>query len=127
MANSKRFIAIAELLLVSPALLFMCALFARNIQPTQYQPAKSAEHLVGWFAARPFLCLDIFLIAMPLSVLAVGCATLMRAWSKDASFRDATISMLTIMREHMATLLILAATILAAGVLAVVAVHVITD
>jgi hypothetical protein len=38
MNTFKRAIAAAELLLVFPAVLFMTALFVRNLQPLQYEP-----------------------------------------------------------------------------------------
>src|SRR5262245_37671497 len=38
----KRAVAATELLLVSPATLFMMALFVRNLQPLQYEPARTA-------------------------------------------------------------------------------------
>lgn len=40
-------IATIELLLVFPAVLFMTALFMRNVQPEQYEPAHSAQQIVN--------------------------------------------------------------------------------
>lgn len=127
MIKSKRLIALAELVLVSPAALFMCALFVRNIQPQQYQPAKAAEALVNWFSARPVLCLDVFLIALPFVVMVVGCTTLLRSWWADPKLRNAALGTIAAIRAHLATALIGAATLLAACILTIVAVHVITD
>src|SRR5579862_8430142 len=127
MNSFKRIIATTELLLVFPAVLFMTALFVRNIQPPPYEPAQSAGRLVEWFGARPFLCLDIFLIALPFTVLVVGCVTLLRRWHRDAELRQAAWETLTSVRAHLATLLIAGATLIAAGILAIVAVHVLTD
>jgi hypothetical protein len=43
----KRAIAATELLLIFPAALFMMALFVRNLQPLQYEPARTAQRIVG--------------------------------------------------------------------------------
>jgi hypothetical protein len=125
--NLKRLLAAFELLLVFPASLFMAALFLRNVQPEPYEPAQSARRLVDWFSARPFLCLDIFLIAFPLVAFAIGCASVLRSWRNDAQLRRAALQIWTVVRGHCAALLIAAATLIAGTILAIVAVHVITD
>ena len=79
-------IALLELFLVFPAALFMTALFARNVQPPPYEPAQTARRLVDWYAARPVLGLDIFLIAMPLLTLGLGGAILLRHGARTRSF-----------------------------------------
>src|ERR1700746_2453834 len=85
----KRVIALTELLLVFPAALFMTALFVRNLQPTQYEPAHTAVRLVEWFAGRPRLGLGVLLIAFPLAALIIGCASVLRSWRKDPELRQA--------------------------------------
>jgi hypothetical protein len=125
--NHKRLLAAFELLLVFPASLFMAALFLRNVQPEPYEPAQSARRLVDWFSARPFLCLDIFLIAFPLAAFAIGCASVLRSWRNDAEFRRAARQIWTMVHGHCAALLIAAATLIAGSILAIVVVHVITD
>ena len=127
MKTPHRFLALIELLLVFPATLFMTALFARSIQPAQYQPAKTARIVVDWFGARPILGLDVLVIALPLTALAIGCFTVLRSWRKDEAFRHAVLNVVAAARAHMATLLITGATVLAGGILAIVALHVITD
>jgi hypothetical protein len=127
MNTIKRSIAAAELLLVFPATLFMTALFVRNLQPQQYEPAHTAQRLVEWFSARPRLGLDVFLIALPFAVLVIGCATVMRSWRNDARLRQAALEMVTAVRANLATLLISGATVMAASILAIVALHMITD
>jgi ABC-type Fe3+ transport system permease subunit len=124
---TKRILAATELLLVLPATLFMTALFVRNLQPAQYEPARSAGRLVEWFSARPFLCLGIFLIALPLAVFIVGCVTLVLGWHREEKLRQAALETLSAVRAHLTTLIIAGATAVAAGILAIVAVHVITD
>jgi hypothetical protein len=127
MNTIKRTIATIELLLVFPAVLFMTALFVRNLQPPPYEPAQTARHVIDWFSARPFLGLDIFLIALPFAVFVIGCATVLRSWRSDAPFRQAALQTLAAVRAHLAALLIAGATLVAGGILAIVALHVITD
>ena len=127
MHTTRRYIATLELLLVFPASLFMLALFVRNIQPAPYEPAQTARRLVDWFSARPFLALDIFLIALPFAAFVIGCATFLRGWRADAQLRHATLQTLAAVRTNLAIVVIALATLLAGSILAIVALHVITD
>jgi hypothetical protein len=127
MPTIRRYIATLEFLFIFPASLFMIALFVREIQPPQYEPAQTARRLVDWFAARPLLGLDVLLIALPFAALVIGAATVLRTWRTDAQLRDAAVQTLAAVHAHVAALLILLATLIAAGILAIVALHVITD
>ena len=127
MNTLKRAIAATELLLIFPAALFMTALFVRNLQPLQYEPAHTAQRIVAWYAVRPRVGLWVLLIALPLAVLVTGCATLLRSWNDDVELRQAARHTLAAIRAHMATLFVAAATLTAGGVLAIVALHVLTD
>jgi hypothetical protein len=120
-------LAAAELLLVSPALLFFAALLARSIQPIQYEPAHTAQQIVDWYAANPRIGLNLLLVALPFTVLAIGCVALAREWKASENLRQSTRLLLNIVRANLATLLIAAATLAAGGILAIVAVHVATD
>ncbi|MEO8910170.1 MAG: hypothetical protein ABI408_08085 [Gemmatimonadaceae bacterium] len=122
----KRISAGAEVLLIFPASLFMTALFVRNVQPQQYEPAHSAQRIVTWYAARPWT-LWLFLMAFPLAVLVTGCATLRRSWRDDIELRGTARHTLAAIRMHLATVLVAAATLAAAGILAIVAVHSVSD
>jgi len=127
MNTIRRSIAATELVLVLPATLFMTALFVRNLQPAQYEPAHTAGRLVEWFSARPLLGLDVLLIALPFAALVIGCATVLRSWRSDAELRQAALKTLADVRAHSATLFIAVATLMAGGILAIVALHAITD
>ena len=126
LSKMNRTIAATELLLISPAVLFMTALFVRNVQPEQYEPAHSAQRIVMWYSARPWT-LWVGLMALPLAVLVAGCITLLRSWHRDSELRQAGRLTLAAIRAHLATLLVAAATLAAAGVLAIVALHSATD
>lgn len=124
--TNKRTIAATELLLIFPAALFMTAIFARRLQPLEYEPAHTAQQIVMWYADRAWT-LWVLLIGLPLAVLVTGCVTLLRNWSDDTEQRQAARTPSTSFRLHLATLIIAAATLAAGVVLAVVAVHMLTN
>jgi len=123
----KRSIAALELLLIFPASLFMLALFLREVQPAPYEPAQTARHIVDWYAARPRVGLQIFLMALPFAAFIIGGATVLRAWRTEAQLRQAVLQTLTAIRANFSALLIAGATLLAGGILGIVALHVLTD
>jgi hypothetical protein len=125
--NLKRSIATLEILLIVPATLFMLALFLRNVQPTPYEPAQTARHLVDWFAARPRIGLDLFLIALPFAALVIGAATMLRTWRSDPQLRQAAADTIAAFRANLPSLLIATATLVAGAILSIVALHIITD
>jgi hypothetical protein len=127
MRPNKFTIATTELLLIFPAALFMIALFVRNLQPQQYEPAHTAQQIVNWYALRPRIGLWGLLIALPLAVLVTGCTTLSRSWSNESELRQAARKTIETLRIHLATVLVVGATLTAGGVLAIVALHVLTD
>jgi len=121
----KRTLAAVELVLVLPGALFMLALFVRNLQPAPYEPAQAARRLVEWFSTRPLLGLNIFLVVLPAIAFLIGCATVLRSWRNDAELRQAALVTLAGVRAHLTIFLIAGATLMAGGILAVVAVHMI--
>jgi len=127
MKTIKPVIAAAELLLIFPAALFMSALFVRELQPQQFEPAHTAQQIVSWYAARPHVGLWVLLIALPLIVLTTGIFTLLRVWNSNAELRGATRQTRATVRAHLATLFVAAATLAAFGFLAIVALHMLTD
>jgi hypothetical protein len=127
MKPMKRAIAAMELMLIFPATLFMTALFVRNLQPRQYEPARTAQAIVAWYSARVQIGLWLMLIALPLTALVMGCVTLRHCWETDAQLRQAAQNSVAIIRPHVAMLLVAAATLAAGGFLAIVGLHVLTD
>jgi hypothetical protein len=122
MKTIQRTIALVELLLVLPAALFMTALFLREVQPL-----AQTGRLVDWYSQHVVLGLYVFLIAMPLAAFVIGCGIVVRGWRKDGEFRQATVAIFTIVRKHAASLLTVGVTLLAGGILAIVAMHIITE
>src|SRR5258708_3353458 len=117
MQTHKRSVAATELLLILPAALFMSALAVRTLQPLAGEPARTAERIVTWYAERQWT-LWILLIALPLSVLVTGCATLIREDVRQT---------LAAIRAHPATLLVAAATLTAGVFLVIVALHMLAN
>ena len=123
----KYTIATTELLLIFPAALFMTALFVRNLQPLQYEPAHTAQQIVAWYAVRPRIGLWGLLIALPLAVLVTGSGTLLHKWNNDLELRQAARHTLAALGAHLPTVMVAGATLAAGGVLAIVALHLLTD
>ncbi len=119
----KPALAVTELLLIVPAALFMAALFVRNLLPASDEPTSTAHRIVMWYSARPGVGLWGFLITLPLAVLVVGGATLLFSWERDPELREAARQTLARVRAHLSTFVIAAATLLSAGILAIVALH----
>jgi hypothetical protein len=123
----KSVCAALELLLVFPAALFMTALFVRNLQPQQYEPAHTAQVIVNWYAARPHLGLWVLLIILPVAVLSSGAVTLFRNWKRDGQLRADARLVIGALRANSATTLVAFATVTAGGILAIVTLHLLTD
>jgi hypothetical protein len=122
MSASKRSIAIIELLLVTPASLFMIALFMRDVQP-----AAQTGRVVAWFSHHLILGLYVSLVSMPLAAFVIGCTVMMHGWRNDGEFRLAALRITATARGHLATLLIAVATLMAGGILTIVGMHMITE
>jgi hypothetical protein len=120
-----RIVAVLEVLLLFPALLFMGALVVRNL-PLQYQLALGAQQLVMWYAARMWT-LWVLLLALPLTVLVTGCATLLHSWSLDMVRPHSARQLLALVRSHLATFFVGATTLAAASILAIVILHMLAN
>jgi hypothetical protein len=122
MKTIRPIVAIIESLLVFPAALFMIALFLREVQPL-----AQTGRLVDWFSHHVVLGLYVFLVAMPVAALILGSALVLHTWRGDAEFRRATLEIFNTARAHAASLLIVGATLMAGSILAIVAMHMITE
>jgi hypothetical protein len=122
MKPMTRLMAATELLLISPAALFMTALFVRGLQPLHDEPARTAHQIAMWYAGRQWT-LWALLIVLPLIALATGCATLLRKWNEEAEPRLASRQGLAARRLDLSTLFVAAMTLTAGGILAIVAEH----
>jgi hypothetical protein len=116
-------IAAWALVLVGPAVLFVTALFLRQVPPPESQPARTANRIVAWYAAHPQFALWVLLLILPASAFMLGSAALMRTWDNNAELRYYTWRALAEIPEHWPAVSIGAATLLSAGVLAMITSH----
>ena len=121
-----RVIAVMELLLIFPAVLFMTALVLRNPQFLQYEPARSAQQLVMWYAGRIWT-LWFLLLGLPLIVLVSGCAELLRSYDRDIVLPFTLQKSLAMVRAHSSYVFIVATTLMAGVILAIVVLHVLAN
>jgi hypothetical protein len=121
-----RVIAVMELVLIFPSVLFMSALVLRHLQPLQYEPARSAQQLVMWYAGRMWT-LWFLLLGLPLIVLVSGCAELLRSYNRDIVLPLTSQKSLDMVRAHLSSLFIAATTLMAGVILAIVVLHVLAN
>lgn len=121
-----RIIAVMGLVLIFPAALFMTALALRNLQPLQYEPARGAQQLVMWYAGRMWT-LWVLLLGLPFIALVSGCAELLRSWSRDIVLPLTSRKSLAVVRAHLASLFIVATTMIAGVILVIVILHVLAN
>ena len=128
-AFTKRSIATIELVLIFPAPLSSHALplssatFSPHPTSPPNPPAKSST---GSPPAKSSAS-DSSLIALPFTALVLGAATTLRTWRNDPRLRQLALDAISTVRAYASFLLIAAATLLAGSILAIVALHVLTD
>lgn len=114
--------AAIELLFVAPATLFLGALFLRDVQPL-----LGTGGLVDWFAQHVVLGLYVCLVALPSAALVMGLTVILRSWRRDRGFRRRAMRLLGAVRGSLAYLLVTVSTLVAGGILAVVALHLMSE
>ena len=123
MSLTNDVIAAWALALVGPAVLFVAALFLRQVPPPASEPARTADRIVQWYAAHPQLALWVFLLLLPLSAFMLGSAALLRTWGDNPQLQYYTWRALAAIPEHWPAVSIGGATLLSAGVLAMITAH----
>ena len=116
-------IAALALALVCPSVLFVTALFFRQMAPLESEPARSADRIVTWYAAHPQLALWVLLLLLPVSAFVLGSAALLRTWGDNPQLQNFTWRALAEIPEHWPAMSIGAATLVSAGVLAMITAH----
>ncbi len=122
----KRITVGIQLLLISPAALFMTSLLARRVDAPLNEPARTAQQIVEWYSANLWT-LWVLLIALPITVLALGCATLLGSWDEQADPRLAVRRLGGAIRSQPLTMLIAAASLTAGCMLAFVILHMLAN
>jgi hypothetical protein len=121
-----RIIALLGLVLILPASLFMTALALRSLQPLQYEPARSAQQLVMWYAGRMWT-LWVLLLGLPFIGLVSGCAEILRGGSRDTILPRTSWKLQGKVRARLASRFIATTTMIAGLILAIVVLHVLAN
>jgi len=121
MALTNDVIAALASALVFPALLFLAALFARQVPPPSAEPARTADRIVKWYSDHSQIGLWILLLLLPMTAFVLGGAALLRTWAENPMLRYYTWRAVTSVPEHLPAFLIGAATVASFCVLAMMA------
>lgn len=123
-----RIVAVVEWLMVLPAAMLLAGAAVRLLQPSQHEPARTVGIIYQWVQMHVTrLAAGVVFLGLPGLVVALGCATLLRAWRNDAGLRQDAAAALAILRRHFVVGLLAGATVLAAAILFAVVAHIITD
>jgi hypothetical protein len=80
-----------------------------------------------WYSARMWT-LWLLLLALPFAVLVTGCATLLSNWNRDVELpRTGRQSLANLVPAPFATLFVAGTTLASAGILAIVALHMLAN
>jgi hypothetical protein len=126
MRRLVRVIAAMQLVLLSPAAVFLTAVFVAAGDPPQYDLAHLAQRIVMWYSARMWT-LWVLLLALPLAGLVTGCATLRLSWSHDVEGPHVARQSLALIPAPLATLFVAGTTLTSAGILAIVVLHMLAN
>jgi hypothetical protein len=119
-------IAATGWLLILPALSILGLALVRNLQPAGREPAQTASAILAWMAGAmtPTTAAMVF-IALPVLALIAGAVVLATRWRTEPQLHADVLAAARLVRGNLATLLIAAATVLAAAVVAAVTGHLI--
>lgn len=121
-------LAISEWLLILPAMLLLAAATLRQLQPRQFEPARTSWAVFEWATTHVSRAGAAWLfLALPALALVAGCAGLILAWRRSEALRQDTVAALTSLRRHLCVATLGTGTLLAGAILAAVVIHIITD
>ena len=123
MSLTNDIVAFCAFALIGPAVVFIAALCLRQVLPPASEPARTAERIVGTYAAHPQLTLWVVLILMPLSAFVIGIAALLRTWGDNPKLQYFTWRAVAEIPEHWPALSIGGATLLALALLVMITAH----
>jgi hypothetical protein len=127
MRTLHRLAAATQLTLLLPAALFLTAVFVGVGDPPQYELAHVAQRIVAWYSGRMWT-LWLLLLALPFAVFVIGCATLLRSWNREVEFPHVQRqSLSTIIPAPLATLFVAGTTLMSAGILTIVVLHMLAN
>lgn len=115
-----------QLALVVPAALFLTAVLVASGRGPQYDLARFAQRIVMWYSARIWT-LWLLLLALPFAALLTGGATLLGRWNRDFGLPHNARQSLAMIPAPVATLLIAGTTLISAGIVAIVVLHMLAN
>jgi len=113
--------AALDFVLIVPAALFMAALVIRNLP--LHEVANAAQRVVIWYSGKLWT-LWVLLLALPFTVLITGCMTLFR---DRIEMSNAARQPIGLIRTEPVSLFVAALTLSAAGILAIVLLHMLAN
>lgn len=121
-------LAFSEWLLVLPAALLLAAAALRQLQPRQFEPARTSWAIFEWTATHISQAgAALLFLVLPAVAAVAGCVGLMLAWRKSETLRQDTVALLTSLRRQLAAAVLGMGTLLAGAILVAVIIHIITD
>lgn len=114
-------LAALDLALIFPAVLFMAALAISTLP--LHETANGAHRLVMWYSGRIWP-LWVLLLGLPAVVLITGCAALVRNWIATP---HAVRQRLAIVEARPTNVFVAVLTLSAAGILAIVILHMLAN
>jgi hypothetical protein len=120
--------AVSEWLLVLPAAVLLAAAALRQLQPRQYEPARTSWLIFEWTTAHISRAgAALLFLGLPGIVVIMGCTALLRIWGENETLRQDATSALASFRRHAALGLMAMATLLACAIVSFAVLHVIAD
>ena len=123
MSVTNDIIAALAFVLVGPALLFVTALFLRNVPPADSEMARFAERVVTWYAVHPQFALWVLFVLFPLSAFVLGSVTLLQTWGENPKLQYWAWRVLEEIPEHWPAMSVGGATVVSAGLLVMITAH----
>lgn len=121
-------LAVSEWFLVLPATILLAAAALRQIQPRQFEPARTSWAIFEWTTAHVSQAgAALLFLVLPAVAAVAGCIGVMFAWRKSAALRQDTVAVLSSLRRNLAVVILGTGTLLCGAILAAVIIHIITD
>jgi hypothetical protein len=107
---------------------FLAAAAIRQLQPHQFEPARTSWMIFEWTTAHVSRAgAGVLFLVLPAIAVVGGCAALLMLWRKSETLRQDIAACLASLRRHFAIAVLGTGTLLAGVILAAVLLHIITD
>jgi hypothetical protein len=121
-------LAAAGSLLVLPATVLLGAALLRQLQPQQYEPARTISMFFAWVTPHISRAgAALLFVGSPGIAVVAGGLTLRSLWRGNETLRQDTSAALGTLRRHLSVAILASTTLLACAILAAVFVHILTD